>query len=109
MFFLNDFNKKLLSKFSESDNLNILGYDNNKAWLFLLITALLIIFAALLISYRWIQIRKNHLSLIKIIINISAMTAMVILIFTLVAFINNPILKAALVLFSAGVVFAKST
>lgn len=109
MFFLNNFNKELLSKFSEDDYFNILGYDNYKAWWFLAITALLIILAALLISYRWKQMRQRELTMIEIIVNILAILALVILVITLIAFINNPILKAVFALFFAGVAYAKST
>lgn len=108
LLFLNDFNKELLSKFTEVDYLSILSYDNNKAWSFLIITALLIILSALRISDRWTQIRQRNLIGAEVIIDIIAIITMVILVVVLITFINNPILKAALTLFFAGVVYAKS-
>lgn len=108
LLFLNNFNKELLSKFSENDYLSILSYDNNKAWSFLIITVLLIILSALRISDRWTQISQRHLKGAEVIIDVIAIITMVILVIVLIAFINNPILKAALTLFFAGVVYAKS-
>lgn len=97
LIFLNRLNHILLSKFDNDDYFNILFYNNYETIIYFVIAIVLFFIGTMLIIYRWKEIRDMELEFEDIILNFIIMFILCVLMILIVIFINNPILRAVLV------------
>lgn len=97
LIFLNRLNHILLSKFNNNDYFDILKYNNYETIIYFVIAIVLFFIGTMLIIYRWKEIRDIELEFEDIILNFIIMFILCVLMILIVIFINNPILRAVLV------------
>lgn len=98
LFFLNNLNRTLLSKFDVDDIVGILSYNSYKPVVYFFITLILVIIGVMLFVIRYKRIKSGELDWdedIKIFwYSMIYMIVIAIVIVTLIIAINNPILRA---------------
>lgn len=98
LFFLNNLNRTLLSKFDVDDIVGILSYNSYKPVVYFFITLILVIIGVMLFVIRYKRIKSGELDWdedIKIFwYSMIYMIVIAVVIVTLIIAINNPILRA---------------
>ncbi len=102
LYFLNNLNQELLLKFDRNDYLNILSYDDSKPIAYFTIAIFLSVIGIILIVLRIKEFRDKDIEINQIFFTIGAIILLVILILLIFIFINNPILRAIILMFFAG-------
>lgn len=91
---LNNFNKTLLSLYSEDDWRHILAYEEYKSLKYFIMTIILLIIGVLLCRNRFKMINEEDLELNDVLLYTVAILIIIFCIIALICFIDSPILRA---------------
>lgn len=102
LFFLNSLNNTLLKTFANIDNeflksFKLLQHNNWQPIKYFIVAIVLMVIAAYYIRHLWKCIKETHIETEEVLVAICSMILMLILILCIIYYIDNPILRAVMV------------